>query len=115
MEKYVIKPNLGFYVAYEITGEQHEEIANEHEKDENGNYYTVLQKIDGLKLTTKSVMSYKLANGKKVKETNVLEETYSKGTKLFYIAKKGYKEAEFKMCKIDEAIEDLKILKGAIE
>ena len=45
MEKYVIKPSMQFYVAYEITGEQKEEIANEHEKDENGNYYTIIQKI----------------------------------------------------------------------
>lgn len=115
MEKYVIKPSMQFYVAYEITGEQKEEIANEHEKDENGNYYTIIQKIDGLKVTTKTIMSYKLENGKKIKETNILEETYKKGTKLFYLPKKGYKEAELKMCKIDEAIEDLSVLKGAIE
>lgn len=115
MEKYVIKPSLQFYVGYEITGNQKEEIANEHEKDEDGNYYTIIQKIDGLKVTTKSIMGYKMSNGKKIKETNVLEETYKKGDKLFYIPKKGYKEAEFKMCKITEAIEDLTVLKGAIE
>ena len=115
MEKYVIKPSMQFYVAYEVTGNQKEEITNEHEKDENGNYYTIIQKIDGLKVTTKTIMSYKLENGKKIKETNTLEETYKKGTKLFYISKKGYKEAEYKMCKVSEAISDLEALKGAIE
>lgn len=115
MEKYVIKPSMQFYVAYEITGNQHEEIANEHEKDEKGNYYTIVQKVDGFKVTTKTIMSYKLENGNKIKETNILEETYKKGTKLFYLSKKGYKEVEYKMCKVSEAISDLETLKGAIE
>lgn len=115
MEKYVLKPSLQFYVTYEVTGDQKEELTNDFKEDEHGNSYKVIQNIDGLVLTTEMITKYKLQNGTEIKEESKLEITVLKGQKLVYVEGKGYVIPERPICKIDEAISDLSVLKGAIE
>lgn len=114
MEKYVIRPSLQFYVTYLVTGEQKEEITNDFEQDEDGNSLKIVQNIDGLKLTTKTTSTYKLKNGVEIKETSKMEMKMDKPQRLVYVAGKGYDIPERKICKIEEAIEDLEVLKGAL-
>lgn len=115
MEKYVIKPSLQFYVVYEVTGKDKKELTNDFEKDEEGNSVKVIQNVDGFKVTTKTIVKYKRSNGTSYKDVDVEEATYPEGTKLVYVKNKGYVLAEYKMCTVDEAIEDLSVLKEAIQ
>lgn len=118
MEKYVIKPSLQFYVTYTITGDQHEELTDTFVKDEQGNSVKVVQTIDGLTLKTKRILTYKLGymgNAFSTKETATEITKLRVGIKLVYVENKGYVLPERNICKIDEAIDDLKVLKTSIE
>lgn len=114
IERYIIKPSLQLYGVYEVTGNQKEEINNEFEKDEKGNSLKIIQKIDGLKLMTKTILKVKLPNDRKYQEKKEIEEELEKGQKLVYIKNRGFVIPEMTICKIDEALSDIEVLKEVL-
>jgi hypothetical protein len=111
LERYVIKPSLQILAVYTVRGNQKEEIANEFKKDEEGNEIKVIQTIDKLTITTKMINKYKLKNGLEINEKSELKMKVKLGQKLVYVEGKGFVIPERTICTVEEAIEDLSVLK----
>lgn len=110
LEKYVIVPNVGFYGGFVYDGEDIF-LCNDHDTDE-GYDFKVTQMIRDNVLITDIERTYERNNGKKVVETSHLEVEIEKGQLLIYVEGTGFTISEYKMCKIDEAIEQYELLKG---
>ena len=109
LDKYVIVPNVGFYGGFIYDGEDIF-LCEDHDEDE-GYDFKVRQEIKNNYLVTNIEREYTTTKDKKVKETSHLEVEIEKGQLLVYVEGTGYTLPEFRMCKVDEAIEQYKILK----
>jgi len=109
LDKYVIVPNVGFYGGFIYDGEDIF-LCEDHDIDE-GYDFKVRQEIKNNYLVTNIEREYTTTKDKKVKETSHLEVEIEKGQLLVYVEGTGYTLPEFRMCKVDEAIEQYKILK----
>lgn len=111
LKRYVIKPSLQMLGVMTVTGEQTGKIAQESNKDEEGNKVSVNQSINGLSIFTELKTSYKTKNGNKFEEVSNLTMTVKKGQKLVYVENKGFVIPERAICTPEEAIKDLNTIK----
>ena len=109
LDKYVIVPNVGFYGGFIYDGEDIF-LCEDHDEDE-GYDFKVKQEIKDNVLITDIEREYTMAKDKMVKETSHLEIEIEKNQLLVYVEGTGYTLPEYRMCKVDEAIEQYKILK----
>lgn len=110
LEKYVIVPNVGFYGGYIFDG-QDIFLCDDHDVD--GDYeFKVTQKIENGTLITDINRMYERKNGKKVTEVSHQEVELEEGTLLVYVQGTGFTIPEYRMCKVDSAIEQYELLKG---
>lgn len=110
LEKYVVVPNVGFYGGFEYDGEDIM-LCDDHDTDE-GYDFKVAQKIVGDVLITDIERSYLRKNGKKVTEQSHQEVEIEKGQLLVYVQGVGFTIPEYRMCRVDAAIEQYRLLKG---
>lgn len=108
LEKYVITPNVGFYGGYVHDGKDIL-LCDDHDTDE-GYDFKVKQRIEDNILITDMERTYTRKNGKEVKERSHQEVEINAGQLLVYVEGVGFTISEYKMCKIDEAIELYKLL-----
>lgn len=108
LDKYVVLPNVSFYGGFIYDGEDIF-LCEDHDTDE-GYDFKVRQEIKNNNLITDIEREYTTAKDKKIKETSHLEVEIEKGQLLVYVEGTGYTLPEFRMCKVDEAIEQYKIL-----
>ncbi len=109
LKKYVITPNVGFYGGYVHTGEDIL-LCDDHDEDE-GYDFKVMQKIVNNVLVTDLSRVYETTNGKKVIETSHMEIELEEGQLLVYVQGTGFTIPEYRMCQIDEAINQYEIIK----
>lgn len=109
LDKYVIVPNVGFYGGFIYDGEDIF-LCEDHDIDE-GYDFKVRQEIKNNILITDIEREYTTTKDKMVKETSHLEVEIEKDQLLVYVEGTGYTLPEYRMCKVDEAIEQYKILK----
>ena len=110
LEKYVIVPNVGFYGGVLFDGEDIA-LCDDHDTDEGYDFH-VTQKIESGVLITDLERSYLRKNGKKVTERSHQEVEIGEGQLLVYVQGVGFTIPEYRMCLIDEAIDQYKMLKG---
>lgn len=110
LEKYVVLPNVGFYGGFEYDGEDIF-LCDDHDEDE-GYDFRVTQEIKDNKLITDLKRSYERKNGKVVVEASHLEVEIEKGDLLVYVEGTGFTIPEYRMCKIDQAIDQYNLLKA---
>ena len=110
LDKYVIVPNVRFYGGFIYDGEDIF-LCEDHDTDE-GYDFKVRQEIKNNYLVTDIEREYTTAKDKTIKETSHLEVEIEKGQLLVYVEGTGYTLPEFRMCKIDEAINQFNILRG---
>lgn len=110
LDKYVIAPNVGFYGGFVFDGEDIE-LCDDHDVDE-GYDFKVKQSIQNNVLITDVERTVIRISGKTVKEISHQEVELEKGELLVYVEGLGFTIPESKMCKVDEAIEQYKLLKG---
>lgn len=110
LEKYVVVPNVGFYGGFQYDGEDIM-LCDDHDTDE-GYDFKVAQKIVGDVLITDIERTYERKNGKKVTEKSHQEVEIEKGQLLVYVQGIGFTIPEYRMCLVDAAIEQYKLLKG---
>lgn len=110
LEKYVVVPNVGFYGGFKYDGEDIM-LCDDHDTDE-GYDFKVVQKIVGDVLITDIERTYMRKNGKKVTEQSHQEVEIEKGQLLVYVQGVGFTIPEYRMCRIDEAIEQYNLLRG---
>lgn len=111
LDKYVVLPNVRFYGGFIYDGEDIF-LCEDHDTDE-GYDFKVKQEIKNNYLVTDIEREYTTAKDKTIKETSHLEVEIEKGQLLVYVEGTGYTLPEFKMCKVDEAIDQFNILKGS--
>lgn len=124
LEKYVITPNVRFYGGFKYEGKDIElcdDTDKEYitEEQEDGSVMQkeisstrVQQKIINSILITDIESEYEMRNGKKVKEKSHLEIELEVNQLLIYSEHQGFVIPEYKMLKIDEAIERYELLKS---
>lgn len=110
LKRYMINPSMQMLAVYEVTGNQEEEIANENIEEENGTSLKVIQTIKGYELITKTEMVY-TSNGVNVTQKEELVMIVPENQKLVYVKNKGFVIPERNICTIEEAIENLSVLK----
>lgn len=110
LEKYVILPNVGFYGGYVFDGEDIF-LCEDHDTDE-GYDFKVTQKIENGTLITDLERTYTRKNGMTVTESSHQEVELEEGQLLVYVEGTGFTISEYRMCKINEAIEQYELLKG---
>ena len=110
LEKYVIVPNVGFYGGFRYDGEDIF-LCEDYEKEE-GYEFKVTQKIEGNILITDLEKTFLWKNEKQVREVSHQEVELEKGQLLVYVQGTGFTIPEYKMCLIEEAMEQYEILKG---
>lgn len=127
LEKYVITPNTRFYGGYVYDGEDIDlcdDKYNDYEniKLEDGTKkeietvkINIKQKIVSGVLITDIDSNKIMANGKKVKEISHMEIELRDNELLVYIEGQGFVIPEYKMLKIDEAIERYELLKSPVK
>ena len=108
LEKYVVLPNIGFYGGFVYDGEDIF-LCDDHDTD-TGYDFTVCQKIVRHVLITDMTREYTRKNGKKVSERSHQEVELEKGQLLVYVQGVGFTIPEYRMCRIDTAIEQYKLL-----
>lgn len=111
LDKYVITPNVGFYGGFVYDGEAIF-LCDDHDVDE-GYDLKVTQKIVNNTLITDLSKTYRIKKGKMVSETSHQEIEIEKGQLLVYVEGLGFTISEYRMCKIDEAVEIYRTLEGA--
>ena len=117
LEKYVFKPNLSFFDGYVVkekdeNGIVEKELVNDlFEDEESKQKIQVKQKVKGLTIITDIVSETEMF-GIRTKEKSHLETTYKEGTILIYNEGEGYIYPKMKVCTLEEAISDLKLLEG---
>ena len=112
LEKYVITPNVGFYGGFVYDGEDIF-LCEDHDVNE-GYDFKVTQKIVSNKLITDLEKTYERSNRKLVVEVSHMEVDIEEGELLVYVEGLGFTISEYKMCKIDEAIDIYNVLKGVV-
>lgn len=110
LEKYVVVPNVRFYGGYRYTGED-VILCNDHDED-TGYDFKVKQKIEKGVLITDLERTYERKNGKKVSENSHQEVELEENQLLVYVEGTGFVIPEYKMCLIEEAMEQYQLLKG---
>ena len=111
LDKYVIVPNVGFYGGFIYDGEDIF-LCNDHDEDENYDF-TVKQRIKDNILYTDITREYTIPKiNRRVKEKSHLEVTLEKNQLLIYIEGTGYTIPEYKMCDVETAINQYKLLRG---
>ena len=108
LNKYVVVPNVGFYGGFQYDGEDIH-LCDDHDTDE-GYDFKVSQKIQGDILITDMERTYLRKNGKQVTEKSHQEVEIEKGQLLVYVQGLGYTIPEYRMCLVEEAIEQYKLL-----
>lgn len=108
LQKYVIVPNVGFYGGFKYDGEDIF-LCDDHDVDV-GYDFKVKQRIENDVLITDTERTYERENGKKVTEKTHQEVEIEKGQLLVYVEGLGFTIPEYKMCLVDEAIEQYKLL-----
>ena len=109
LDKYVILPNVGFYGGFKYDGEDRF-LCNDHDTDE-GYDFCVTQKIETDVLITDIERTYTRKNGKQVRDRSHQEVELEKDQLLVYVEGVGFTIPEYKMCKVEEAIEQYELLK----
>lgn len=109
LEKYVVLPNVGFYGGFVYDGEDIV-LCDDHDVDA-GYDFKVKQKIENDVLITDSERTYERDKEKNVTEKIHQEVELEKGQLLVYVEGLGFTIPEYKMCLVDEAIEQYKLLK----
>lgn len=127
LEKYVIIPNTRFYGGYIFDGEDidlcddtfndYDKIKNEKGELEEKEVVSinVKQKIINSVLITDLISRKIMMNGKRIIENSHMEIELNKGELLVYVEGQGFVIPEYKMLKIDEAIERYELLKSPIK
>ena len=110
LDKYVVAPNVGFYGGYRYIGED-VILCNDHDEDA-GQDFMVKQRIENGVLITDLERIYERQNGKKVSENSHQEVELEENQLLVYVEGTGFVIPEYKMCLIEEAVEQYNILKG---
>lgn len=110
LEKYVIVPNVGFYGGFRYDGE--DIFLCEDSEKEEGYECKVTQRIEGNVLITDLEKTYLWKHEKQVREVSHQEVELEKGQLLVYVQGTGFTIPEYKMCRIEEAVEQYEILKG---
>ena len=108
LEKYVQKPNLTFYGAYIHDGTDIE-LCDDTEREDDY-FFNVKQRIENNVMHTEIERKY-MRNHKKILETSVQRVELEDGEILVYVTGLGFVIPEYKMCSIEEAIEDYKKIK----
>lgn len=109
VDKYVIVPNVGFYAGFKYDGEDII-LCDDHDVDV-GYDFKVTQRIENDVLITDIERIYEHKKGKKVTEKTHQEVEIEKGQLLVYVEGIGFTIPEYKMCLINEAVEQYKLLK----
>lgn len=110
LDKYVVVPNVGFYGGFRYDGEDIA-LCDDHDTDE-GYDFKVVQLIQGDVLITDMERTYLRKNGKQVAERSHQEVQIEKGQLLVYVEGVGFTIPEYRMCLVDAAIEQYRMLKG---
>lgn len=110
LDKYVILPNVGFYGGFKYDGEDIF-LCEDHDTDE-GYDFKVTQKIENHRLITDITRRYERKNGNVVEEESHMEVELEKGELLVYVEGTGFTIPEYRMCRVEEAIEQYNLLKG---
>lgn len=110
LDKYVIVPNVNFYGGFKYDGEDIM-LCDDHDTDE-GYDFKVTQKIVDDVLITDIERTVLRPNGKKVTERSHLEVEIEKDQLLVYVQGAGFTLPEYRMCLVDAAIDQYKLLKG---
>ena len=108
LNKYVVVPNVGFYGGFQYDGENIH-LCDDHDADE-GYDFKVTQKIQDDVLITDMERTYLRKNGKKVTEKSHQEVEIEKGQLLVYVEGMGFTIPEYRMCTVEEAVEQYKLL-----
>ena len=109
LEKYVVVPNVGFYGGFQYDGEDIH-LCDDHDADE-GYDFKVTQEIKDDVLITDMERTYLRKNGKRVTEKSHQEVELEKGQLLVYVEGMGFTIPEYRMCRVEEAIEQYNLLK----
>ncbi len=104
VERYIIAPQTRLYLGVKVTKDI--EIVDE-EKTEYG---IIHQTIKDLVLTT-TIKRKSNAYGIETEENSTLTQKLQEGTVLVWLEGRGYVIPEMRVCTVDEAINDLQVLK----
>ena len=108
LDKYVVVPNLGFHGGFKWDGEDIF-LCEDHDEDE-GYDFKVRQEIKNGIMITDLEREYTIKD-RTIKEKSHLEVNLEKDQLIVYVEGTGYTIPEYRMCQIDEAIEQYKLLK----
>lgn len=108
LDKYAVVPNVGFWGGFVYDGEDID-LCDDHDTDD-GYDFTVKQKITGDILVTDITREYTRKNGKKVSERSHQEVGLEVGQLLVYVQGVGFTIPEYRMCTVDQAIEQYRLL-----
>jgi len=103
VERYIIAPQSRLYLGVKVTKE------TDIEDEEKTEYGTVHQTIKDLTLTTK-IDRESNAYGIDTKENSELVQKIQEGTILIWLEGQGYVIPEMRVCTVEEALNDLKVL-----
>lgn len=111
-EKYINAPDISFYAGYIVTGDEELELCDDTETYEDGEVRVKQTIVKGV-LTTELYLKRKLESGKieEIEEKSTLVTKLKPGTTLIYVEGNGFIVPNTKVQTIDEAIEDLKLIK----
>jgi len=108
LEKYVPVPNVGFFGGFRYDGE---DVFLCDDRDLDGDYaFSVRQRIENGVLITDLEKTYTLKNGKRVAEQSHLTVELDVGQLLIYVEGVGFTLPEYRMCPVEEAIGQYKLL-----
>jgi|GEM_PF-2209089 len=109
LDKYIITPNVCFYGGFRWSGNDIF-LCEDHDTDIDYDF-KVKQEIKNGMLVTDLQREYSI-KGKNIKENSHMEVELEKGQLLVYVEGIGYTMPEHKMCEVEDAIEQFKILRG---
>lgn len=124
LEKYVITPNVRFYGGFKYEGKDIElcdDTDKEYIKEEQEDGTVIEKEIASIRVHQRIINSVliteietkrKMKNGKKIKEKSYMEIEIEENQLLVYVEGQGFVIPEYKMLKIDEAIERYELLKS---
>lgn len=124
LEKYVITPNVRFYGGFKYEGKDIElcdDTDKEYIKEEQEDGSIIEKEVASIKVQQRIINSVliteieaerKMKNGKKIKEKSHMEIEIEENQLLVYVEGQGFVIPEYKMLKIDEAIERYELLKS---
>lgn len=104
VERYILAPQTRLYLGVKVTKE------TDIEDEEKNDYGTIHQTIKDLVLTT-TISRKSNAYGIETEENSTLTQKLQEGTILVWLEGQGYVIPEMRVCTVDEAINDLQVLK----